>query len=70
MSRAKEAEHRETKRSRGGPTVRMTGALDQVYEHFNASLFESELPPLFGICLGAKAGTLWNTLIDVRRGAF
>jgi hypothetical protein len=48
MSRAKaQTEKQRKKANEDGPTVRMMRALEQAYEHFNARLFESELPPLF-----------------------
>jgi hypothetical protein len=39
-----QTEKQQMKARQDGPTVRMMRALEQAYEHFNARLFESELP--------------------------
>ena len=70
MSRAKGArtEKRGTK-TNDGPTVRMMRALEQAYEHFNASLFESELPPLFLNLSRSKKGVMGFFAPGAWRGA-
>ena len=44
-------------------------ALEQAYEHFNASLFESELPPLFLNLSRSKKGVMGFFALGAWRGA-